>query len=174
MVRIRLSTRCIIITVSSNPFPVSFPSSSRSFSKWAQKNSGRCCGGTWGVTRPAMAPKAGSLLQLAQMKAECIKALRMHTTLAERFLSGGVWVQFCGDPRSWPLLVVSWLYIHSKHSNNAYTCLAVIIYTYMVVSISSPLVASIGDLHTLSSPGSSSAIIAPCDLISGSSCIVGR
>ena len=52
------------------------------------------------MTKLAMASSAIGLLQLAQMKAECIKARRMHTALAERFLSGAQTVRFPGSPRS--------------------------------------------------------------------------
>ena len=108
---------------SSTPRLVTLLKPSMSLSRCLQKNSGRSRGKTLPFTTCAKATLTLSLLQEAQMKEECMMALTIHTAGAERCLSrSGIRGRWLGSPRSWPVLVVSFLceYYYPKHRSTYY------------------------------------------------------
>lgn len=119
-VSIWLRTRCTIRAHSSTPRPVLCLIHSISFSKCCQKNSGRCSGATCLLATWAMLTCWWKEWHEAQIKAQCMIILTIHTAVADSCLSCSGLVERCrGSPRSYPVLVVSFLYAH-KHSIKAF------------------------------------------------------
>lgn len=111
VVSICFSIRCMIMTHSFAPFPVLCCIHSMSFSRWSQKNSARSWSGTTPFVTLAMSISWCSLWQAAQRKEACMSTLTMLTAVADRSLSLCVLTRRCwGEPRSCPVLVVSFLY----------------------------------------------------------------
>ena len=98
------------MTHSSTPLLVILLRHSMSFSKCIQKNSGNPILFSCPFVTLAISISFCWLLQDAQMKAECMSALTTHTAGADRSLSlSGSRGRRSGMPRSYPVLVVSFL-----------------------------------------------------------------
>ena len=106
------NTRCTTMAVSSTFFPRTLLSSSKSLSRWPQKNSGSSGGRSPSAFTRASRPSVAVLgLQLAQSNAECMMARRMQQAAGESARSGdGTASRAVGWPKQCPVWVTSVLW----------------------------------------------------------------